>query len=238
MSKKWVAVLALLALASVASVACASNYQVQVMLPPGEDVDYDYTAYWTYTGDVVWPQYSGSFEPMWNTVLPCIGGWVTDYALIVKPIDPGVPRPMVDLTVTNYIVDPDPGPPYWDWDLLDNLTVQTTIPGLASDTQDLYMAVNLGQYVNNPNPGLALGSNVQISNGTIAGIQGLKVSTTPFTSDLNNQQFGFSGGTMYTGDARVQCLAMGGVVPEPSSLIALLGGMSGVGGLLMRRRRA
>lgn len=123
----------------------------------------------------------------------------------------------------------------WEFRPLEDLpSVPWQIPDLISTepgVTEIYAAVNLGLYLaSNPWPDLTPGQSVTVTNGRMAGLEGIYWSWTQFSFDPNSAT-GFVGDP-YTGTAFVQNFHTD--VPEPASLALLaLGGVAA-----LRRRMA
>lgn len=194
---------------------------------------YTYEYYWTEMelyGDTHTGTVAMGATVTWDSSLDTLPGKMDVHVTYHPPEYPVKPHSFFDLmNFDTGVID------LWEGDLLDNQVGSVTIPGLNNGSSQLYAATNLKLYSeNNPNPGFTPGQNLQITNGSIAGAQGLKVSTSPITVNLNSSS-GFSG-TWYTGTAQVDALFTGTPIPEPSSMLALASGL-GVLGAMIRRRR-
>jgi hypothetical protein len=194
---------------------------------------FTYEYYWTQNelhGDLHTGTVASGATVTWDSLLDLLPGKLDVHVTYHPPEYPVKPYSFFDLM--NFQGTPG----LWEGELLDNQVGTVTIPGLNNGSSRLYVATNLKLYSeNNPNPGFTPGQSLQITNGNMAGVQGLKVSTTPVTVNLNSPT-GFSG-SWYTGNVQVDALFTGTPIPEPSSMLALASGLLGLASVIRRRKK-
>ena len=102
------------------------------------------------------------------------------------------------------------------------------------DLETLYTAVNLDLYLNiNPWPSLHPGDHATISNGRLAGLEGIYWSSTEFTFDPDSEN-GFVG-TPFTGEAYLQNFHDN--IPLPPTVLLFGSGLLGLAGWRRFRKR-
>lgn len=225
-----VVVAAAICMLAAPSSAYYTSYTATDFPPTGTSV---YESYLTYFGSIITDSYlsgtvgaGGSFGRDTGTRLP---EYVTDFRWVYHPPGPEEPQSFFD--VFSFKQEGS----LWAYDALDNQLTSVRIPGFGNGYDDLYVAVNLKLYAEaNSEPEFDYIYPYQITNGNVAGLQGIKVSNVPVTFSPGSS-IGFSSTSWYTGYAQVNA-EFRGAVPEPSSILALSGGLLGLLGLARRRR--
>ncbi|RFP08660.1 MULTISPECIES: PEP-CTERM sorting domain-containing protein [unclassified Duganella] len=111
-----------------------------------------------------------------------------------------------------------------------DLYADTNGDGVIGDGDLLYSMVDINTYLKAP-PSFNLGDTFDIVNGSVAGLPGMKFSTTPFDFDPAT---GFSNGTPFTGVGDVESLHDVASVSEPGTVFLFCAALAG---LAVSRRR-
>ena len=107
------------------------------------------------------------------------------------------------------------------------------LPDLASETTNTFVAINLDTWINGGAVAPPLESVFTFTNGTCSSLPGVQVGLSKMVFD---PLMGWVNSNCFTGSV----YALGEidlVVPEPSALLALGGGLMGLAGFAARRRR-
>jgi hypothetical protein len=104
------------------------------------------------------------------------------------------------------------------------------VPGLSSDTMDIYAAVNLSQWLSSLAP-ITPNQAITLTNGVSDLLPGFLVSASPIAFNMTS---GFTASDLVSGTVYERAILDGSAIPEPSTLALL--GISILGVLAFRRR--
>jgi hypothetical protein len=195
---------------------------------------WEWEQHWTYFGGDLGSGSSGTLDAGLTDYFISPPGATTDFRHRYVPPDLSEPQSFV---LAACLID-DPGAELWQYTDLDNQGGSVTFAGFKAGTQDLYTAVSLNVFeTNNAHPSFVDGQTFQVTNGNIAGMTGVKISRNPITVDTNALSGFATTGSWYSGSVVVNAIFNGRPVPEPSSVLALLGGIGALGGFALRRRK-
>ncbi len=179
---------------------------------------------------------------------------VADWRQTARPLPKGSGKfpsagagPVSDLSAEAVFSDPDNPGKFAIGNVFTEMgrkvgTAYVAIPDLYADTNGdgtldsgdvLYSLVVLNTYLNNI-PTVNLGDTFSIVNGTVAGLDGMMFSTTPFVFNPDTGDFT---GTDYKGEGYVLSIHLPKDTPEPSTLVLLGSSILGVSGFLRKRPR-